>query len=57
MLIEIQHETRLHYVRPVAEWLAELRVEPFSDEDQSCQTFFLGVSQQRIGRFARQLLK
>ena len=45
MILEIQHETRLHYTTPVAEWLTEMRVEPVSDADQSCQTFFLGVSQ------------
>jgi transglutaminase-like putative cysteine protease len=45
MILEIQHETRLRYAAPVAEWLAELRVEPASDAGQSCQTFFLGVSQ------------
>ncbi len=45
MILEIQHETRLRYATPVAEWLAEMRVEPVSDADQSCQTFFLGVSQ------------
>jgi transglutaminase-like putative cysteine protease len=45
MILEIQHETRLKYSAPVTEWLAELRVEPVSDADQSCQTFFLGVSQ------------
>jgi transglutaminase-like putative cysteine protease len=45
MIIEIQHETRLQYSHPVAEWLAEYRVEPVSDDDQSCQTFHLGLSQ------------
>jgi transglutaminase-like putative cysteine protease len=45
MIIEIQHETRLQYSQPVTEWLAELRVEPVSDADQSCQTFHLGLSQ------------
>ena len=45
MIIEIQHETRLQYSHPVTEWLAEFRVEPVSDDDQSCQTFHLGLSQ------------
>src|SRR5258707_10321241 len=45
MIIEIQHETRLQYSEPVTEWMSELRVEPVSDADQSCQTFHLGISQ------------
>ncbi|MGL4422396.1 MAG: transglutaminase family protein [Gemmataceae bacterium] len=45
MIIEIQHETRLQYSHAVSEWLAEFRVEPVSDDDQSCQTFHLGISQ------------
>lgn len=44
MIIEIQHETRLSYTAPAAEWLAELRVEPASDDDQSCHKFHLAVS-------------
>jgi transglutaminase-like putative cysteine protease len=46
MIIEIQHETRLQYTDPVTEWMSELRVEPVSDADQSCQTFHLGINQQ-----------
>lgn len=45
MILEIQHETRLRYSHPVTEWQAELRVEPVSDADQSCQTFSLTLSQ------------
>ena len=45
MILEIQHETRLEYSEPVAEWLAELRMEPASDEQQSCHFFHLLVSQ------------
>lgn len=45
MILEIQHETRLQYSNPVTEWLAEFRVEPMSDEGQSCQSFHLSVSQ------------
>jgi len=45
MILEIQHETRLQYSQPVIEWLAEFRVEPLSDEGQSCQSFHLSVSQ------------
>jgi len=44
MIIEIQHETRLTYSQPVAEWMAELRVEPMSDDHQSCQTVSLTVT-------------
>ncbi len=45
MILEIQHETRLDYTEPVAEWLAELRMEPTSDEQQSCHSFHIVVSQ------------
>lgn len=45
MILEIQHETRLRYSQPVVEWLAEFRVEPVSDDGQSCQSFHLSVSQ------------
>jgi transglutaminase-like putative cysteine protease len=45
MILEIQHETRLRYSQPVTEWLAEFRVEPLSDEGQSCQSFHLSASQ------------
>jgi len=45
MILEIQHETRLQYSQPVIEWLAEFRVQPLSDDGQSCQSFHLGISQ------------
>lgn len=46
MILEVQHETRLDYSEPVAEWLTELRMEPLSDERQSCHSFHVVVSQQ-----------
>ncbi|MGE0535214.1 MAG: transglutaminase domain-containing protein [Pirellulales bacterium] len=45
MIIEIQHETRLEYSETVSEWLAELRMQPVTDEQQSCHSFHLAVSQ------------
>src|SRR5437868_5833564 len=45
MILEVQHETRLDYNEPVSEWLAELRLQPISDEVQSCHSFHLVVSQ------------
>jgi transglutaminase-like putative cysteine protease len=48
MIIEIQHETRLTYTSPVVEWQSEFRMEPVSDSHQSCQTFFLRVSQPTV---------
>lgn len=45
MILEIQHETRLDYTGSVAEWLGEVRMEPASDERQSCHSFHLQVSQ------------
>lgn len=45
MILECQHETRLRYSHAVTEWLAEFRIEPLSDEGQSCQSFHLSVSQ------------
>jgi len=44
MILEVQHETRFTYSEPVAESVAELRMEPVSDADQSCRSFHLGVS-------------
>jgi len=45
MILEIQHETSMEYSEPVAEWLTEVRMEPASDERQSCHSFHLLVSQ------------
>jgi transglutaminase-like putative cysteine protease len=45
MILEIQHETSMEYTEPVAEWLTEVRMEPASDERQSCHSFHLLVSQ------------
>ena len=44
MILEVQHETRFTYSEPVAESVAELRMEPVSDADQSCRSFHLAVS-------------
>src|SRR5215212_1557472 len=45
MILQIQHETRLEYSDPIAEWLTEVRMEPASDEEQRCHSFHLTVSQ------------
>jgi len=45
MFLEVQHETRLDYSEPVAEWLTELRMEPVTDDRQSCHSFHVAVSQ------------
>jgi len=44
MILEIQHETRFTYSSPVTETIAEARMEPASDTDQSCRSFALQVS-------------
>jgi transglutaminase-like putative cysteine protease len=44
MILEIQHETRLDYTEPVTEAVAEMRVEPVSDAEQTCCSFNLNVS-------------
>jgi transglutaminase-like putative cysteine protease len=44
MILEVQHETRLEYSEPVTESVAEVRMEPASDTDQSCRSFHLAVS-------------
>ena len=38
MILEIQHETTLTYSEPIREWLCELRMEPTSDSQQSCNS-------------------
>lgn len=43
MILEIQHETRFTYPEPVTEAVAEVRMEPASDADQSCRSFHLTV--------------
>jgi transglutaminase-like putative cysteine protease len=43
MILEIQHETRLTYSTPVTEAVAEVRVEPASNLDQSCRSFALTI--------------
>jgi transglutaminase-like putative cysteine protease len=45
VILEVQHETRLAYSQAVAEWVAEFRLEPLSDADQTCQSFHLNCSQ------------
>lgn len=48
MILEIQHETTMSYSEPIREWLCELRMEPISDEQQSCHSFQLNVSEQAV---------
>lgn len=48
MILQIQHETRLEYTEAVSEWLAEVRMEPISDERQCCHSFHLTISQPTI---------
>jgi transglutaminase-like putative cysteine protease len=45
MILQVQHETRLQYSEPVTEWIAEMRMEPVSDERQTCQSFYLRLSE------------
>jgi transglutaminase-like putative cysteine protease len=45
MILEVQHETRLEYTEPVSEWVAEVRMEPVSEDGQTCQMFHLRLSQ------------
>ncbi len=45
MILQIQHETRLHYTDPVTEWIAEVRMEPVSDAHQTCHSFHLRLSE------------
>jgi transglutaminase-like putative cysteine protease len=45
VILEVQHETRLEYSQAVAEWVSEFRLEPSSDDDQTCHSFHLKVSQ------------
>src|SRR5438874_10634534 len=44
MILEIQHETRLEYTEPVTESTTEVRMEPVSEDEQSCHSFHLAVS-------------
>jgi transglutaminase-like putative cysteine protease len=44
MILEIQHETCFTYAEPVTEAVAEVRLEPVSDEEQSCHSFHLSVA-------------
>jgi len=44
MILEVQHETRFEYSEAVTESMTEVRMEPASDDDQSCCSFHLAVS-------------
>jgi transglutaminase-like putative cysteine protease len=44
MILEIQHETCFSYPEPVTEAVTEVRMEPASDDDQSCRSFHLDVA-------------
>jgi transglutaminase-like putative cysteine protease len=44
MILEIQHETHLSYSEPVTESIAEVRMEPVSDAEQSCRSFHLAIN-------------
>src|SRR5215471_16427515 len=44
MILEIQHETRFTYAEAVTEAVAEVRLEPVSDDEQSCHSFHLRVT-------------
>lgn len=43
MILEVQHESRFTYAEAVEEAVAEVRMEPVSDDDQSCRSFHLAV--------------
>ncbi len=43
MILEIQHETRFTYSTAVTETIAEVRMEPVSDANQSCRSFALQI--------------
>lgn len=43
MILEVQHETRFRYSQPVTETIAEVRMEPASDAEQSCRSFALYI--------------
>lgn len=43
MILEIHHETQLAYSEPVIESIAEVRMEPISDDHQSVRSFQLKV--------------
>jgi transglutaminase-like putative cysteine protease len=45
VILEVQHETRLEYTEAVTEWIAEFRLEPVSDANQTCQSFHLKCNQ------------
>ena len=45
MILQVHHETCLQYSDLVTEWIAEVRMEPVSDERQACQSFHLRLSE------------
>jgi transglutaminase-like putative cysteine protease len=44
MILEIQHETCFDYTEPVKESVTEVRMQPVSDDHQTCQSFHLKMS-------------
>jgi transglutaminase-like putative cysteine protease len=44
MILEVQHETQFTYPEAVTEAISEVRMEPASDADQSCRSFYLAVT-------------
>src|ERR1700722_17493323 len=44
MILEVQHESRFTYAEAVVEAVAEGRMEPVSDDHQSCRSFHLAVT-------------
>jgi transglutaminase-like putative cysteine protease len=44
MILEVQHETRFEYTAPVTEWVAEVRMQPTNEAEQSCHSFQLSVT-------------
>ena len=44
MILEIQHETCFDYTAAVKESVTEVRMQPVSDDHQTCHSFHLKVS-------------
>jgi transglutaminase-like putative cysteine protease len=44
MILEVQHETRFEYSEPATEAIAEVRMEPVTDAEQSLHSFHLAVN-------------
>lgn len=45
MILEIQHETRFDYTEPVKESVTEVRMQPVSDDHQTCHSFHLEIGE------------